>query len=194
MELARVLITEFSGEQYIFLREVGGERTFPIVIGINEALAIDRRLKGIETERPMTHELLANVIEALGATIDRIHIHDLRQSTFIATIYLVRDGEEIEIDSRPSDAIALGVAFETPVYVGESVLRNVLDDSPEHRRRLLTEHHKALGAGILELQERLDDEQFTARAPEEMIDKLRDRLDQMKAEYDAIQRVLDMLG
>ena len=147
MELSKVLITEFSGDQYIFLREKGGERTFPIVIGINEALAIDRRLKGQATPRPMTHELLASVIDGLGGHLEKIHIDDLRhldpgdsRQTFIATIFIRRGQQIIEVDSRPSDAIALGAGFETPIFVAESVLDGVLNITPEHRIQMLKEH------------------------------------------------------
>ncbi|MFW6066418.1 MAG: bifunctional nuclease family protein, partial [Planctomycetota bacterium] len=78
MELSRVLITELGDQQVIFLKEKGGERSFPIVIGIAEALAIDRRLKGVPMPRPMTHDLMANVIESLGGTVERVVIHDLQ--------------------------------------------------------------------------------------------------------------------
>src|ERR1035437_3990805 len=126
MELSRILITEMGDQQVIFLREKGGERTFPILIGTGEALAIDRRLKQIPTPRPMTHDLLANVIEAMGGTLEKIVIGDLHEHTFIATLFIRRDGEVIEVDSRPSDAIALGVAFETPIYVAQHVLEEIL--------------------------------------------------------------------
>src|SRR5438034_4871019 len=107
------------------LKEVDGERTFPIVIGSGEAMAIDRRLKGIPTPRPLTHDLLANVIEQLGGSIDRIEINDLENHTFFARIYIKQNGELLEIDSRPSDAIALGVATTVPIYVAEHVLDEV---------------------------------------------------------------------
>ena len=122
MELSRFLITELGDQQVIFLKEKDGERSFPIMIGTSEALAIDRRLKGQETPRPMTHELLAKTIDALGGTIERVVISDIREHTFIAVLSISRDGETIEIDSRPSDAIALGVAFDTPIFVAEHVL------------------------------------------------------------------------
>ena len=201
MELSKVLITEFKGDQYIFLREKEGQRTFPIVIGMNEALAIDRRLKGHETLRPMTHELLANVIEALGGTLEKIQIDDLRhldpadmRQTFIATIFIRRGDELVEVDSRPSDAIALGAAFETPIFVAESVLDSVLNVSPEHRIQLLKEHQKMLWTRIEELGRRLSDDDFAAQAPPEIIEKATEHLDRMKAEHEAIQRVLKMFG
>ncbi len=122
MELSRIIINETSDQQIIVLKELNGDRSFPIVIGIVEIFAIDRRLKGIAPPRPMTHDLLASVIESLGATIEKIVINDLRHHTFYAKIYLSLNGRTIEIDSRPSDAIALGTACNTPIYVAEHVL------------------------------------------------------------------------
>ena len=110
MELNKIIISEMQDEQIIILREVDGERTFPIVIGSSEAFAIDRRLKGIVHPRPLTHDLLADVIEKLGGELDHIEINDLHKHTFFARLFIRRDDQTIEIDSRPSDAIALGIA------------------------------------------------------------------------------------
>jgi len=120
-ELSRIIINEMSDQQVIVLKERTGERSFPIVIGIVEIFAIDRRLKGIAPARPMTHDLLANVIENLGAQIEKIVISDLRHHVFYARIHLILNGRTIEIDSRPSDAIALGVATDAPIYVADHV-------------------------------------------------------------------------
>lgn len=122
MELSRVIITETGEQQVIVLREHDGDRNFPIAIGIAEALAIERRLSGRLMPRPMTHDLLANVIEQMGGTLERIVIDDLREHTFFAKLHIRRNGEMIVIDSRPSDAIALGIASETPIYVADHVL------------------------------------------------------------------------
>lgn len=120
-ELSRIIINETSEQQIIVLKERKGERSFPIVIGIVEIFAIDRRLKGISPPRPMTHDLLGSVIESLGARIERIVINDLCNHTFYAKIVLSLNGQIIEVDSRPSDAIALGVATDTPIFVAEHV-------------------------------------------------------------------------
>jgi bifunctional DNase/RNase len=125
MDLSKIVISETSDQQIIVLKERDGERAFPIVIGINEAFAIDRRLKGIKTARPLTHDLLANVIELLGGELEKIVIHDLQDHTFYAKLVIRLDGKLIEVDSRPSDAIALGVASETAIFVNEHVLREV---------------------------------------------------------------------
>ncbi len=125
MELSRIIISETNDEQVIVLREVDGARAFPIVIGIWEAVAIDRNIKGKKTPRPMTHDLLENVIRGLDANLDRIVVTDLRDRTFYAKLILRRNGTLVEIDSRPSDAIALAVQMRVPIYVEESVLEEV---------------------------------------------------------------------
>ncbi len=131
MELSRIIISELQDQQIIVLHEVDGGRQFPIVIGSPEAMAIDRRLKGITAQRPLTHDLLANVVEALGGTVDRIEIHNLENHTFFARVVIRRKGpggkgeEWVEVDSRPSDAIAVGVATNVPIYVAEHVLDEV---------------------------------------------------------------------
>jgi bifunctional DNase/RNase len=121
VELSRILINETSDQQIIVLKERHGERSFPIVIGIVEIFAIDRRLKGIKPPRPMTHDLLDSVIKRVGAHIEKIVIDDLRNHTFYAKIHINVDGHTVEVDSRPSDAIALGVASNTPIYVADHV-------------------------------------------------------------------------
>ncbi len=125
VDLARIIISETSDQQVIVLKERNGERQFPIVIGSYEAYAIDRRLKGFEHPRPLTHDLMANVIESMHGDLERIVVCDLRQGTFYAQLIIRLDGELIEVDARPSDAIALGVAMETPIFVAEHVLREV---------------------------------------------------------------------
>lgn len=127
MDLSRIVIQDTSDQQIIFLRERDGTREFPIVIGDNEACAIDRRLKGYKRVRPMTHDLLADMIERLGAELEKIVINDLKNHTFFAKLVLRHRGEVVEIDCRPSDAIALGVgvSVETPIFVNEHVLREV---------------------------------------------------------------------
>lgn len=125
MELSRILIREGHESHVVELREVDGERVFPIVIGPSEAMAIERRLMGKLPPRPQTHELLASVIEHLGASVERVIINDLKDHTFFARLVLRRGDDEIDIDSRPSDAIALGVATEVPIYVAEHVLEDV---------------------------------------------------------------------
>jgi bifunctional DNase/RNase len=122
MELSRILIQELNDMQVIELREVDGDRAFPIVIGLPEAMAIERRLNGKPIPRPQTHELLSTVIETLQGELESIIIHDLAEHTFYANLR-IRQGDVLhEVDSRPSDAIALGIANDVPIYVAEHVL------------------------------------------------------------------------
>lgn len=121
VELSKIIINETSDQQIIVLKERGGQRSFPIVIGIVEILAIDRRLKGIKPPRPMTHDLLGNIIDNLDASVEKIVINDLCNHTFYAKIYLKCNGRVTTVDSRPSDAIALGVVSQVPIYVAEHV-------------------------------------------------------------------------
>ncbi|WP_164103263.1 bifunctional nuclease family protein [Candidatus Laterigemmans baculatus] len=129
MQLARIIISEISDNQVIYLREVDGDRQFPILIGIFEATNIDRRVKDdYHPPRPLTHDLVVHVAEALGAEVDSVVISELRDHTYFAHLRLKRDGEIIEIDSRPSDAIAVAVTFHPPlpIYVSEQVLEDAM--------------------------------------------------------------------
>jgi len=125
MELHKIIISEMQDQQVIILREVDGERKFPIIIGSAEAYAIDRRLKGIASPRPLTHDLLASVIEEMGGQVSRIEINDLESHTFFAKIHIRHKGQDIAVDSRPSDAIALGIATNVPIFVADHVLEQL---------------------------------------------------------------------
>jgi len=125
MNLSKVIINEMHASQIIVLQEEGGERRFPIVIGAAEAHAINYRLDGTPSPRPLTHDLLASVIGAMGGKLERIDITDLQDHTFFATLSIRQGDQLLTIDSRPSDAIALGIALDTPVYVAEHVLDQI---------------------------------------------------------------------
>ena len=196
VELSRILITELGDQQVIFLREKDGDRNFPILIGIAEALAIDHRLKHRPTPRPMTHELLANVIQSLGATIEKVVVNDIRNHTFIATIHLRQNGRAITIDARPSDAIALGVAFDTPLFVAEKVFASATHEpsTPEERLELLRKRQQELAYRIEQLSEVLETPEYLEHIPEAQVDQYRQQLQEMEHEYDAIERILRKLG
>ena len=122
VELNRILINEKSDHQVIVLKELNGDRTMAIVIGIVEIFAIDRRLKGIEPPRPMTHDLMASIIEELDAHLVKVVIDNLQNHTYFAKLHLMKsDQSTIIVDSRPSDAIALAVASDTPLFVSQHV-------------------------------------------------------------------------
>lgn len=130
MELSRIIISEINDQQVIYLREVEGNRTFPILIGLFEATSIDRKVKGYPTQRPLTHDLLVSAVEHLGAEFQDVVITELREHTYYALLRVRHNGELIEIDSRPSDAIAVAVTCDPalPIYVSEEVLRDVLGE------------------------------------------------------------------
>jgi bifunctional DNase/RNase len=128
MELRRIIISEVDDHQVIILKEVDGDRSFPIVIGIFEATSIDRRVKGMQAPRPLTHDLITAVVEQLGGEIQDIVISDLKEHTYFAKLRVRKDGDLVEVDCRPSDAIALAVTARVPIYVGEDVLGEALDD------------------------------------------------------------------
>jgi bifunctional DNase/RNase len=127
MQLARIIISELTENQVIYLKEEDGDREFPILIGIFEATNIDRRVKDdYKPPRPLTHDLVVSIAESLGAKIDSVIISELNHSTYFAQLRLrLENGEMLEIDSRPSDAIAVAVTFSPPlpIFVSETVLQ-----------------------------------------------------------------------
>jgi uncharacterized protein len=125
MELKRIIISEVHEQQVILLKEVDGDRSFHIMIGIFEATSIDRRVKNTPSPRPLTHDLVASVIENMGGELRDIFISELRDHTYFAKLRIRQNGEMVEIDSRPSDAIALAVTAKVPIYVAEDVIDEV---------------------------------------------------------------------
>jgi len=127
MQISRIIINENADQQYVFLREVDGDRTFAIVIGLFEATSIDRRVKGNKSPRPLTHDLIASMVSNLGGEIVEVHITELRDATYFAMIHISKNGQMLEIDSRPSDALALAVTVNAPIFVAEDVLEELVD-------------------------------------------------------------------
>ncbi|MHC5082872.1 MAG: bifunctional nuclease family protein [Planctomycetota bacterium] len=127
VEVAQIIINEEADQQVIVLRELNEpQRSFPIVIGMPEILAIDRRIKGIRLPRPLTHDLLESTIDELGGHIQKVVVHDLVDHTFYATIYVQREAALIKIDSRPSDAIALASGLSVPLFVADQVFDQLM--------------------------------------------------------------------
>ena len=122
MALKRIIINEISEQQHIELREVDGERRFTIVIGIFEATSIERRVKKIAAPRPLTHDLLVSIVVEMGGELRDIYINELRDGTYFAKLRVAKDGEILEVDCRPSDAIAAAVTAVCPIYVAEDVI------------------------------------------------------------------------
>jgi len=132
VDLSRIIINERSEQQVIVLKEKNGPRAFPILIGIYEATAIDRGIKEYRTPRPLTHDLICLILGSLDIEVERVVVTDLRNQTFYAKIVLQQNGRIVEVDSRPSDAIAIAVQTGTPIFVEEKVLDEVLaEQEPE---------------------------------------------------------------
>lgn len=133
MTLNKIRIDEKSDGQMIVLREKEGQRQLPIIIGIAEVAAIKRNISGLQPPRPMTHDLLANVISSLGAKLDRVVIDKIEANTFYAKLILSRNSAQgreakdakIEIDARPSDSIALAIRLDAPIFAQECVLEGL---------------------------------------------------------------------
>ena len=123
VELSRIIIDERRQDQVIVLKEKDGDRQIPIVIGFMEASSIKIKISGVDVPRPMTHDLLIQVIETLGARLEKVIIDQLVNNTFHAKVELkTREGESKLIDARPSDSIALAVRLKTPIFVTDEVL------------------------------------------------------------------------
>ena len=131
MELSKIVINEASDEQVIILKEKGGNRAFPIVIGIYEAAALDRGIRSVRTVRPLTHDLIINILKSLNARISKVIVNDLNNNTFYARLILGIDGKEIEVDSRPSDAIVLATHLKVPIFVEEAILNKLAKQAEE---------------------------------------------------------------
>jgi bifunctional DNase/RNase len=122
MTIKGLMIDPGTNMPIIILRDQEGARILPIWVGVFEANAIALHIENVQTPRPMTHDLLKSVIDTLRATVERVVVCDLRENTFYATIHLRTNGAEMLVDSRPSDAIALALRTQTPIFVEESVL------------------------------------------------------------------------
>lgn len=122
MTIDSIRVSLMNYQRVVILKEKASERYLPIWIGPAEADAIAVKLQGATVPRPLTHDLLLSVIDSLGATIESIVVNDLKSDTFYAKIMLNVDGRQIEVDARPSDALALAVRADVPVYADETVL------------------------------------------------------------------------
>ena len=122
MDIKGLMVDPISNMPIVILRDKEGTRTLPIWVGMSEANAIALQIENIATPRPMTHDLLRNVIHDLKASVDKIVVCDLQDGTFYALIYLHVNGESLAIDSRPSDAIALALRTRAPIFVEETVI------------------------------------------------------------------------
>ena len=158
MKVTQLTVDPMTNIPIVILKDVASEKeAVPIWIGLSEASAIATELEKIALERPMTHDLLKNIIGEVGVRVDRVEVHDFKDDIFYATIYLVgADGKEIEVDSRPSDALALALRCGARICVARKVIdeANKMDKRPDVAA---ADAAGEAGAGILE---HLDDEDF----------------------------------
>jgi bifunctional DNase/RNase len=124
MSIQGLMVDPITNMPIVILKDKEGDRKLPIWVGIFEANAIALQIENIATPRPMTHDLLKNIIKDLDGRVERVVVCDLKDNTFYAVIYLVVRGESVAIDSRPSDAIALALRTRAPILVDESVIEN----------------------------------------------------------------------
>ena len=124
MSIKGLMVDPITNMPIVILRDKEGQRVLPIWVGIFEANAIALQIENISTPRPMTHDLLRNVIQDLKASVQKVVVCDLQENTFYALIYLALDGDTVAIDARPSDAIALALRTRAPIFVEDTVLDN----------------------------------------------------------------------
>ena len=151
VKIDSIRVSLMSNHRVVILKDMDSERYLPIWIGPYEADAITVQLQEVEVARPLTHDLLKTLITQLGGKILHIVVNELRSDTFYANIIIERNGQRMEIDSRPSDAIALAVRANAPIYVEESVMEHAAI-TPEEE----AESHEETPSAFKDLIEGLD--------------------------------------
>jgi len=175
----RVTLDPTSNRFIVILRDDENHRWLPIVVGSNEAQAIALQLEKISPPRPLTHDLIRNLLDAINAHVVRVIVNDLRESTYFAVISLKCDGKNQEIDSRPSDAIALALRMHAPIFVDEKVMKRAAvkeklnEDEEEAEEENDFDRLENLN---IELQKAIKDERFEDAA------RLRDEIQLIKNE------------
>jgi len=183
MDILGLSTSPSSGGAYaLILNEIEGNRRLPIIIGTFEAQAIALELEHIKPPRPMTHDLLKNVIQSFGAEMKQVFINDLSEGTFYAQIIYNKNGEQIEQDARPSDAIALAIRFNAPIFVAEEILdeAGIISESDEPAEATTGEEKKPTGE--MTKLEQLEEELQTAIETEnyEKAARIRDEIKKLK--------------
>jgi bifunctional DNase/RNase len=123
MVISGLTVDPLTNSPIVILKEVHGERTLPIWIGLLEATAIASELEGVKFSRPMTHDLLKNIMSITDIRVEKVEVCDLKNNTYFALIHINHMGKEISIDARPSDALALSLRVQAPIFVSEDVIR-----------------------------------------------------------------------
>ena len=144
MTIKGLMVDPITNTPIVILRDKDGQKVLPIWVGIFEANAIALQIENIATPRPMTHDLLRNVIQDLKASVQKIVVSDLQENTFYALIYLSLNGDTLAIDARPSDAIALALRTKAPIFVEEAVIDNAKTMDPSSDRADADRLHKWL--------------------------------------------------
>jgi bifunctional DNase/RNase len=124
MKIRGLMMDPVTNMPIVLLKDTNGSAVLPIWVGVYEANAIALEIEKVQTPRPMTHDLLKNVLLGLNVSVQKVVVNELRQDTFYALIWVERDGERMSIDSRPSDALALALRVDCPIFVEETVLKN----------------------------------------------------------------------
>jgi uncharacterized protein len=124
MRIRGLMMDPMTKMPIVVLKDVGSDAVLPIWVGVYEANAIAMEIEKVSTPRPMTHDLIKNLLAGLDARVHKIVVNDLRDDTFFAVIWMEREGKIISIDSRPSDALAVALRVDCPIYVDEEVLKN----------------------------------------------------------------------
>jgi uncharacterized protein len=123
MKIRGLMMDPVTNMPVVILKDIGGDQVLPIWVGVYEANAIALEIEKVSTPRPMTHDLLKNLLIGLEAEVRKVVVNDLRDDTFFAVIWLEREGQTISIDSRPSDALALALRVDCPIFVEDQVLK-----------------------------------------------------------------------
>jgi bifunctional DNase/RNase len=145
-----------SNNPVVILKEIGGKRTVPIWIGILEASAIASELEGVKYLRPMTHDLLKNILESMDVKVNKVEVCDLKENTYYALIHMSHNGQKMTIDARPSDALALSLRIKVPIFVSE----DVINQSPQIQLESKADDKSDQGKDWQEILENLDPEDF----------------------------------
>ncbi len=156
MTVSGLTIDPFTNSPIMILKEVASDKAVPIWIGLLEATAIASELENIKFSRPMTHDLLKNIMELMETQVTKVEVCDLRDNTYFALIYLNRAGTEVTIDARPSDAIALALRAKAPIFVAEVVIQKARRVDLSAKEAITTEDAKKW----TEVLESLDPDDF----------------------------------
>ncbi len=156
MTVSGLTIDPFTNSPIMILKDVASDKAVPIWIGLLEATAIASELENIKFSRPMTHDLLKNIMELMETQVVKVEVCDLRDNTYFALIYLSRDGGEMTIDARPSDAIALALRTKAPIFVAEEVIKKARRVDLTAKEAITTEESKKW----TEILESLDPDDF----------------------------------